>query len=188
MRLVKGSHIVTPKFWDGPHSYLVQNHDKRVIFVNPYEGDKALIGTTDVPWDGAPENVSIDEAEIEYLLAAVNRYFKQPLRREDVLQTFSGVRPLYDDGNGNPSAVTRDYVFDLDTNGRRAHAQCLRRQDHHLSQAVRARDATPAADLPDNGARLDGHRACCPAVRSRRPMFRNFMARCNAISLACRAI
>jgi glycerol-3-phosphate dehydrogenase len=95
----------------------VQNHDKRVIFVNPYEGDKALIGTTDVPWDGAPENVSIDEAEIEYLLAAVNRYFKQPLRRQDVVQTFSGVRPLYDDGNGNPSAVTRDYVFDLDTNG-----------------------------------------------------------------------
>jgi D-erythritol 1-phosphate dehydrogenase len=117
VRLVKGSHIVTPKFWDGPHSYLVQNHDKRVIFINPYEGDKALIGTTDVPWDGAPENVAIDEAEVDYLLAAVNRYFKKPLRRQDVVQTFSGVRPLYDDGNGNPSAVTRDYVFDLDTSG-----------------------------------------------------------------------
>ena len=117
VRLVKGSHIVTPKFWDGPHSYLVQNHDKRVIFINPYEGDKALIGTTDIPWDGAPEDVSIDEEEIEYLLAAVNRYFKQPLRRQDVVQTFSGVRPLYDDGKGNPSAVTRDYVFDLDTTG-----------------------------------------------------------------------
>lgn len=117
VRLVKGSHIVVPKFWDGPHSYLVQNHDERVIFINPYEGNKALIGTTDVPWDGAPENVSIDEEEIEYLLAAVNRYFKQPLRRQDVVQTFSGVRPLYDDGKGNPSAVTRDYVFDLDANG-----------------------------------------------------------------------
>ncbi|HTJ92975.1 MAG TPA: glycerol-3-phosphate dehydrogenase [Pararobbsia sp.] len=114
VRLVKGSHIVTPKFWDGPHSYLVQNFDKRVIFINPYEGDKALIGTTDVPYNGAPEKVAIDDDEIEYLLAVVNRYFKQPLRREDVLQTFSGVRPLYDDGNGNPSAVTRDYVFDLD--------------------------------------------------------------------------
>ncbi|CAN7746129.1 glycerol-3-phosphate dehydrogenase [Caballeronia sp. dw_19] len=117
VRLVKGSHIVTPKFWDGPHSYLVQNHDKRVIFINPYEGDKALIGTTDIPWNGAPENVAIDEAEVDYLLAAVNRYFKQPLRRQDVVQTFSGVRPLYDDGKGNPSAVTRDYVFDLDTTG-----------------------------------------------------------------------
>ena len=117
VRLVKGSHIVTPKFWDGPHSYLVQNHDKRVIFINPYEGDKALIGTTDVPWNGAPEKVEIDDDEIEYLLAAVNRYFKHPLRREDVVQTFSGVRPLYDDGKGNPSAVTRDYVFDLDEGG-----------------------------------------------------------------------
>lgn len=117
VRLVKGSHIVTPKFWDGPHSYLVQNHDKRVIFINPYEGNKALIGTTDVPWDGAPDHVAIDENEIDYLLAAVNRYFKQPLRRQDVVQTFSGVRPLYDDGKGNPSAVTRDYVFDLDNTG-----------------------------------------------------------------------
>ncbi len=117
VRLVKGSHIITPKFWDGPQAYLVQNHDKRVIFINPYEGDKALIGTTDIPYEGAPEAVSADESEIEYLLNAVNRYFKQTLRREDVLQTFSGVRPLYDDGKGNPSAVTRDYVFDLDTTG-----------------------------------------------------------------------
>jgi glycerol-3-phosphate dehydrogenase len=117
VRLVKGSHIITPKFWDGPQAYLVQNTDKRVIFINPYEGDKALIGTTDIPYDGAPEQVAIVEAEIEYLLAAVNRYFKQALRREDVVETFAGVRPLFDDGKGNPSAVTRDYVFDLDANG-----------------------------------------------------------------------
>jgi len=117
VRLVKGSHIITPKFWAGDHAYLVQNHDKRVIFINPYEGDKALIGTTDIPYDGAPEQVAVDEAEIAYLLAAVNRYFKQELCREDVVHSFSGVRPLYDDGAGNPSAVTRDYVFDLDANG-----------------------------------------------------------------------
>jgi len=117
VRLVKGSHIITPKFWDGANAYLVQNHDKRVIFINPYEGDKALIGTTDIPYDGAPENVAIDENEIDYLLKTVNRYFKQKLRRGDVLHSFSGVRPLYDDGQGNPSAVTRDYVFDLDTTG-----------------------------------------------------------------------
>ena len=65
----------------------------------------------------APEQVSADEAEIDYLITAVNRYFTQGLRRADVLQSFSGVRPLYDDGAGNPSAVTRDYVFDLDTTG-----------------------------------------------------------------------
>jgi glycerol-3-phosphate dehydrogenase len=117
VRLVKGSHIITPKFWDGPQAYLVQNHDKRVIFINPYEDDKALIGTTDIPYDGAPEKVAIEEAEIEYLLASVARYFKRPPRRDDVLGTFSGVRPLYDDGKGNPSAVTRDYVLDLETNG-----------------------------------------------------------------------
>ncbi|TDG05993.1 glycerol-3-phosphate dehydrogenase [Paraburkholderia guartelaensis] len=117
VRLVKGSHLVTPKFWEGPHSYLVQNHDKRVIFINAYEGDKALIGTTDVAWDGAPETVAITNDEIDYLLSAVNRYFKHPLRRQDIVETFSGVRPLYDDGKGNPSAVTRDYVFDLDVTG-----------------------------------------------------------------------
>jgi len=117
VRLVKGSHIIVPKFWEGAHAYIIQNHDRRVIFVNPYEGDLALIGTTDIPYEGAAEQVSIDESETEYLLAAVNRYFKEKLRREDVLTTYSGVRPLFDDGKGNPSAVTRDYVFDLDETG-----------------------------------------------------------------------
>ncbi|MGY9033189.1 MAG: glycerol-3-phosphate dehydrogenase, partial [Rhodobacterales bacterium] len=117
VRLVKGSHIVTLKFWDGPQAYLVQNTDKRVIFINPYEGDKALIGTTDIAYDGAPEEATADQGEIDYLLAAVNRYFTQELSRGDVVQSFSGVRPLYDDGAGNPSAVTRDYVFDLETQG-----------------------------------------------------------------------
>lgn len=117
VRLVKGSHIITPKFWDGNHAYLVQNTDKRVIFINPYEGDKALIGTTDIAFNGRPEDVAADEEEISYLLNAVIRYFKHNLRREDVLQSFSGVRPLFDDGAGNPSAVTRDYVFDLNNVG-----------------------------------------------------------------------
>ncbi|TDW33274.1 L-erythritol 4-phosphate dehydrogenase [Rhizobium azibense] len=117
VRLVKGSHIIVPKFWAGSNAYLVQNHDKRVIFINPYEGDKALIGTTDIAYEGRAEDVSADDAEIDYLLKAVNRYFKEKLRREDVLHSFSGVRPLFDDGKGNPSAVTRDYVFDLDETG-----------------------------------------------------------------------
>ncbi|MGL4311785.1 MAG: glycerol-3-phosphate dehydrogenase [Paracoccaceae bacterium] len=117
VRLVKGSHIIVPKWWAGSNAYLVQNHDKRVIFINPYEGDKALIGTTDISYDGRAEDVTADEAEIDYLLAAVNRYFKEKLRRSDVLHSFSGVRPLFDDGKGNPSAVTRDYVFDLDETG-----------------------------------------------------------------------
>ncbi len=117
VRLVKGSHIIVPKFWAGNNAYLVQNHDKRVIFINPYEGDKALIGTTDIAYEGRPEDVTAEETEIDYLLKAVNRYFKEKLRRGDVLHSFSGVRPLFDDGKGNPSAVTRDYVFDLDETG-----------------------------------------------------------------------
>lgn len=114
VRLVKGSHIVVPKFWEGRHAYLVQNSDKRVIFVNPYQNDMALIGTTDIPYEGRAEDVAADESEIDYLIKVVNRYFKRQLSRTDVVHTFSGVRPLYDDNADNPSAVTRDYVFELD--------------------------------------------------------------------------
>ena len=114
IRLVKGSHLITHKFWNGPHAYLVQNHDKRVIFINPYEGDRALIGTTDIPYEGTPEQVAVDDGEIDYLLQATNSYFKKHLSRDDVLESFSGVRPLYDDQAQDPSAVTRDYRLDLD--------------------------------------------------------------------------
>ena len=114
VRLVKGSHIVVPKFWDGPHAYLLQNDDRRVIFVNPYEGDLCLIGTTDIPYEGPAEAVAIDDREVDYLLAVVNRYFRRHLGRDDIVHAYSGVRPLYDDAAENPSAVTRDYVFDLD--------------------------------------------------------------------------
>ncbi|WP_299735436.1 glycerol-3-phosphate dehydrogenase [uncultured Roseobacter sp.] len=114
VKLVKGSHIIVPKFWEGQQAYLIQNTDKRVIFINPYEGDKALIGTTDIAYEGDPNDVRPDEDEVAYLIAAVNRYFKQPLQPQDVIEAFSGVRPLFDDGQGNPSAVTRDYVLDLD--------------------------------------------------------------------------
>jgi len=114
VRLVKGSHIIVRKFWDGPHAYLLQNHDKRVIFVNPYEDDLCLIGTTDIPYEGRAEDVSINTHEVDYLLAAVNRYTKRQLTRTDIIGSFSGVRPLSDDNAANPSAVTRDYVFDCD--------------------------------------------------------------------------
>ncbi|HTN98294.1 MAG TPA: glycerol-3-phosphate dehydrogenase [Nordella sp.] len=114
IRLVKGSHIVVPKFWDGPHAYLFQNDDKRVIFVNPYQDNLCLIGTTDIPYEGRAEDVAIDDGEIDYLLAVVNRYSRRELSRGDIVHAFAGVRPLYDDNAANPSAVTRDYVFDID--------------------------------------------------------------------------
>ena len=114
VRLVKGSHIVVPKFWEGRHAYLVQNSDKRVIFINPYQNDLALIGTTDIPYEGRAEDVAAEASEIDYLIGAVNRYFKRQLQRQDVVHSFAGVRPLYDDNADSPSAVTRDYEFELD--------------------------------------------------------------------------
>lgn len=117
VRLVKGSHIVVKKFWQGEQAYLVQNNDKRVIFVNPYEEQYALIGTTDIAYSGEASEVSADAEEITYLLDVVNRYFNVELDNEDVIHSFSGVRPLYDDNADNPSAVTRDYSFELDDDG-----------------------------------------------------------------------
>ncbi|CAN7492936.1 glycerol-3-phosphate dehydrogenase [Rhizobium sp. LjRoot98] len=120
VRLVKGSHIIVPKFWEGRQAYLVQNPDKRVIFINPYENDLALIGTTDIPYDGRPEDVKADANEIDYLIKSVNRYFKQQLAESDIVHSFSGVRPLYDDNAENPSAVTRDYIFEVDAESGKA--------------------------------------------------------------------
>jgi D-erythritol 1-phosphate dehydrogenase len=114
VRLVKGSHIVVPKFWSGPQAYVLQNHDGRVVFVTPYEGNLCLIGTTDIAYAGAPEQVEIEQEEVEYLLAAVNRYASDSIARHRILHAFSGVRPLLDDNADNPSAITRDYAFEID--------------------------------------------------------------------------
>jgi glycerol-3-phosphate dehydrogenase len=114
VRLVKGSHIIVRKFWDGDQAYLLQNDDKRVIFVNPYETDLCLIGTTDIAYDGSADAVAIQPEERDYLLRAVNRTMKIGLTHTDIIGEFSGIRPLYDDNAANPSAVTRDYVFDID--------------------------------------------------------------------------
>jgi D-erythritol 1-phosphate dehydrogenase len=120
VRLVKGSHIITRKWWQGTQAYLLQNDDKRVIFVNPYEGDLALIGTTDIPYEGAAEDVAIEQRERDYLCRVVNRYMRHQISCPDILHEFSGVRPLYDDNAKNPSAVTRDYVLDVEADEGRA--------------------------------------------------------------------
>jgi len=95
VRLVKGSHIIMRRWWQGNHGYVLQNSDKRLIFVNPYFDDLALIGTTDIPTDGQAEDVSVSSTEVEYLLTILNRYFKVSLQSSDVLSSYSGVRPLY---------------------------------------------------------------------------------------------
>ena len=115
LRLVKGSHIIVPRLYDGDHAYILQNHDKRVVFAIPYQGELTLIGTTDVPYDGDPAAVAIDEDEVAYLCDAANDYFTASVTPDDVVATFSGVRPLYDDHKtANPSTVTRDYMFDIE--------------------------------------------------------------------------
>ncbi|MFV9474887.1 glycerol-3-phosphate dehydrogenase [Advenella sp. RU8] len=113
LRLVKGSHLVTPKLYEGTHAYILQNKDKRIVFVTPYQNDFSMIGTTDVDFHGDPGTVAISPEETDYLLQSVNAYFKRPVRPEDIISTWSGVRPLYDDAQGNASTTTRDYVFDI---------------------------------------------------------------------------
>lgn len=114
LRLVKGSHIVVPRLYEGEHAYLLQNPDGRIVFAIPYEGRFTLIGTTDVPWTGAPDQVEIDASETEYLCATMGRWFERPIAAEDVVWAYSGVRALHDDDAANPSQVSRDYVLALD--------------------------------------------------------------------------
>jgi len=113
VRLVKGSHIVVPKLHDGEQAYILQNHDNRIVFVIPYENDFSLIGTTDVPYTEDPAHVAIEQEEAEYLCQVVSEYFNKSVTTQDIVWSYSGVRPLYDDDSDNPSAVTRDYVFSL---------------------------------------------------------------------------
>ncbi len=114
VRLVKGSHIVVPRLYDGEHAFILQNDDRRVVFMIPYEGRFTLIGTTDVPYTDDPANVTIAPEEIEYLCRAANRYLARDISPGDVVWSYAGVRPLYDDGSADASEVTRDYVLDLD--------------------------------------------------------------------------
>ena len=115
VRLVKGSHIILPRLYEGSHTYLLQQPDRRVVFAIPYEGHYTLIGTTDVEYEGDPASIAIEEKEINYLVKAVNLYFKGQVSPKHVFWTYSGVRPLVDDGDSNATNVTRDYKLVPDT-------------------------------------------------------------------------
>ena len=114
IRLVQGSHIVVPALFTHDRAYIFQNGDGRIVFAIPYEGRFTLIGTTDRDYAGDPARVVADPDEIAYLCAAASRWFQAPVRADDVVWSFSGVRPLQDDGAGAAQAATRDYVLDLD--------------------------------------------------------------------------
>jgi len=115
VRLIRGSHIVLPALYAGEQAYILQNDDRRVVFVIPYEGRFSLVGTTDVPHEGDAATAHCTAEEAAYLCEAVSKQFRTPITPADIVWSYSGVRPLHDDGADNPSAVTRDYVLKLDT-------------------------------------------------------------------------
>lgn len=117
LRLVKGSHIVINRKFEGDHSYIFQNKDGRIVFAIPYEKEFTLIGTTDQPWSYDEGPAQISDKEIEYLCAAASEYFKEPVEREHIQWTYAGVRPLFDDKSQSASTVTRDFVFDYNDEG-----------------------------------------------------------------------
>ena len=114
VRLVRGSHIVTKRLFDHDKCYFFQGEDGRIIFAIPYETDFTLIGTTDADHDNADTRPQISDEERDYLINFVNGYVKQDITKEDVVWTYAGVRPLYDDGATSATAATRDYVLSLD--------------------------------------------------------------------------
>ncbi|MFO1270534.1 MAG: glycerol-3-phosphate dehydrogenase [Rubrivivax sp.] len=116
LRLVKGSHIVVPRLFEHDHAYILQNPDQRIIFAIPYEERYTLVGTTDVDYRGDPAAAAIDDAEVDYLCEQASRYFRRPVGAADVRWSYSGVRPLLDDG-ADAAAVTRDYQLESRTDG-----------------------------------------------------------------------
>jgi glycerol-3-phosphate dehydrogenase len=111
IRLVRGSHIVVRRLFDHDKAYIFQMNDGRVVFAIPYEDDFTLIGTTEIDHDGSPGRATCTAEERDYLLGAASEYFARPIAADDIVWTYSGVRPLYDDGASTSTAATRDYVI-----------------------------------------------------------------------------
>ncbi|WP_281646845.1 glycerol-3-phosphate dehydrogenase [Parendozoicomonas sp. Alg238-R29] len=111
IRMIKGSHIVVPVLHDDDEAYILQNADKRIVFVIPWQGKWSMIGTTDVEYTGDPSKVAPDSDEVEYLIDIANRHFNKQISSDDIVYRFSGVRPLCNDESNDPSAITRDYTL-----------------------------------------------------------------------------
>ena len=163
IRMVKGSHVVVDKLYDHDRCYIFQNADGRICFAIPYEQNYTLIGTTDEDHTGDPDAPHITDSESDYLLAAVSEYFKKPVTREQVRWSYSGIRPLYDDGASKAQEATRDYVLKL--NGADGEAPLLSvfggkiTTSRKLAEAVMEKIAPyfPAAGKPwTAGAALPG--------------------------------
>lgn len=171
VRMVQGSHIVVPRLYEHDRCYIFQNADGRIIFAIPYEQDFTLIGTTDRDYRGDPADVAATPEEIAYLCAAASEYFSKPVTPDSVVWTYSGVRPLYDDGASKAQEATRDYVLTLDapegsapllsvfggkiTTYRRLAESALEKLAPHAPWAARAAwttsGALPGGDFPVRG-------------------------------------
>jgi glycerol-3-phosphate dehydrogenase len=184
LRLVKGSHVVVPRIRGAEDAYLCQSADGRVVFAIPYEERFTLIGTTDIPFASDPASVAVSGDEEDYLLELMGRFFSDAPARSDIVWSYAGVRPLYDDSAGtDPSAVTRDYRFELAaepgqpplltvlggklTTYRRLAEHALQKLSPHLGPMKPAWTATtplPGGNLGDGGltgfiSRLCGRRS-----------------------------
>ncbi len=169
VRLVRGSHIVTRKLFDHDRSYILLGDDRRVVFAIPYETEFTLIGTTDVDHGSPDVTPHCTEAERDYLIAVVNRHFRNAITHADVVWSYAGVRPLHDDGANDASSVTRDYTFELDstddlpalsvfggkiTTYRRLAESAVNRLAPHFPQMAgiwTAHTPLPGGDFPHNG-------------------------------------
>ena len=114
LRLVKGSHLIFPKLFEGDHCYIFQNRDNRIIFAIPYEHDFTLVGTTDQGFEGDPTGIDISDEEARYICDAANEYLRTDITPEQAVASYAGVRPLYEDKSASNSTVTRDYQFEVD--------------------------------------------------------------------------
>ena len=193
VRLVKGSHIVVKKLYAHDRCYFFQNADRRIFFAIPYEQDFTLIGTTDLDYAGDPGAVSASADEIEYLCKAASDYFKTPVTKDIVTWTYSGVRPLYDDGASEAQSATRDYVLKLDappntpallsvyggkiTTYRKLAESALALVTPYLPAARQQAGWTARAALPGGGFPVQGFEAEVASVRSRYPFLPQALAR-----------
>ena len=189
VRLVKGSHIVVKRLFDHDRCYILQNKDRRVFFVMPFERDYTLIGTTDLDYSGDLDAVRASPEEIEYLCDAASSYFRTPITAGQVLWSYSGVRPLYDDGASEAQEATRDYVLKLDasadspallsifggkiTTYRRLAEAALAILSRHLPPARRPAGWTGQEPLPGGDFPTDGFETLVSEMAARYP----FLAR-----------
>ena len=186
VRMVKGSHIVVPRLYPEDHCYIFQNADHRIFFVIPYEQDFSLIGTTDLDYQGDPSEAHASVDEIDYLCRGASEYFVHPIMPDQVVWTYSGVRPLYDDGASKAQAATRDYVLTLDapdsqaallsifggkitTYRRLAEAALAKLAPHLPAAAGQPTGWTGTTPLPGGDFPVDGFDAALHALCARYP-------------------